>query len=238
MSLVDIVVSSWNWLFSRNEKERLPTNATEKLQKSMRITTKCRFNAAERLRWQGKFAFFTTTVLSLGLIFIPLMQNAGVSLAFKPSVLNMIQIFLAVSVLVYSVVIGTARYEMRAENLTECGNKLKELIRELEKDRESKNDVNVDLTKYQTRYSDVVSDAENHMRSDYRLAMAEMANDYFISGFPRLINYALAYFERSIAFVVPCLMIGFEIVFISDMIGITNLLVPYFNRGPSMFSQG
>ena len=40
-------------------------------------------------------------------------------------------IFLAVSVLVYSVVIGTAKYEVRAEGLTQCGDKLKELNREL-----------------------------------------------------------------------------------------------------------
>jgi len=33
---------------------------------------------------------------------------------------------------------------------------------------------------------------------------------------------------------VPCLMIVFEIMFISDMIGITNLLIPYLNgAGPS-----
>jgi hypothetical protein len=223
------------WLFSLGQKERSVTDAAEKLQRSMRVTAKCRYNAAERLRWQGKFAFFTTTVLSLGLIFIPLMQNAGVFLAFRPNVLNMIQIFLAVAVLVYSVVIGTARYEMRAENLTECGNKLKELIRELDKARESKkNTLDEDLTTYQMRYSDVVIDSENHMRSDYRLAMAEMSNDYYISGFPRLINYALAYFERGIAFIVPFFMIGFEIIFITDMIGVSKILVPYFNLAPPM----
>jgi ABC-type multidrug transport system permease subunit len=91
---------------------------------SMRVTAKCRYNAAVRLQWQGKFAFFTTTVLSLGLIFIPLIQTAGVELAFGASFLNMMQIFLAVAILVYSVVIRTARYDVREETLTECGDKL------------------------------------------------------------------------------------------------------------------
>lgn len=59
------------------------------------------------------------------------MQNSGISLAFESNVLNMMSIFLAVSVLVYSVVIGTAKYEVRAEGLTQCGDKLKELNREL-----------------------------------------------------------------------------------------------------------
>jgi hypothetical protein len=168
--------------------------------------------------------------LSLGLIFIPLMQNAGVPLSYKPNVLNMMQIFLAVAVLVYSVVIGTARYEYRAENLTECGDKLKELIRSLDKDRETKGAFsNEDLAKVQERYSDIATDTENHTRSDYRLAMLEMDNDYFITGIPRLVEYLFAYADRSTAYVVPILMIAFEVVFITDMIGVTNVLAPYFN---------
>ena len=197
---------------------------------SMRVTAKCRYNAAAWLQRQGKFAFFTTTVLSLGLIFIPLIQNAGIPLMYKSNVLNMMQIFLAVAVLVYSVVIGTARYELRAENLTECGDKLKELIRSLDKDRNSNNPSSSDdLAKIQKRYSDLVTDTENHIRSDYRLAMLEMGNDYFITGAPRLFEYLFAYTDRFTAYVVPILMIAFEVAFITDMIGVTNILAPYFN---------
>lgn len=228
--MTQLAISIWNWLLSRQAKERPVKDAAEKLQMSMRVTAKCRYNAAVRLQRQGKFAFFTTTVLSLGLIFIPLMQNAGVPLAYKSNVLNMMQIFLAVAVLVYSVVIGTARYEYRAENLTECGDKLKELIRSLDKDRETKGTFsNDDLAKVQERYSDIATDTENHTRSDYRLAMLEMDNDYFITGVPRLFEYLFAYADRFTAYVVPILMIAFEVVFITDMIGVTNALAPYFN---------
>jgi hypothetical protein len=228
--MTQLAISIWNWILSRQARERSVKNAAEKLQMSMRVTAKCRYNAAVRLQRQGKFAFFTTTVLSLGLIFIPLMQNAGVLLAYKANVLNMMQIFLAIAVLVYSVAIGTARHEYRAENLTECGDKLKELIRSLNKDREMK-DVfsNEDLTKVQERYSDIAADTENHTRSDYRLAMLEMDNDYFITGIPRFFEYLFAYADRSTAYVVPILMVVFEVVFITDMIGVTNILAPYFN---------
>lgn len=220
----------WNWLFSRQARERLVKDSADKLQLSMRVTAKCRYNAAVRLQRQGKFAFFTTTVLSLGLIFIPLMQNSGVPLTYKPNVLNMMQIFLAVAVLVYSVVIGTARYEYRAENLTECGDKLKELIRGMDKDRETKKAFsNEELANFQERYSDIATDTENHTRSDYRLAMLEMDNDYFISGLPRMQQYFFAYMDRVTAYIVPILMIAFEVVFITDMIGATNILAPYFN---------
>ncbi|WP_047551857.1 SLATT domain-containing protein [Methylotenera sp. G11] len=220
----------WRWLLSLNERERAVKDASEKLQMSMRTTAKCRYNAAGRLQRQGKFAFFTTTTLSLGLIFIPLMQNSGISLAFKPSVLNMMVIFLAVAVLVYSVVIGTARYELRAENLTECGDKLKELIREIDKDRENHAKISdSQLSKYQERYSDIVTDTENHIRSDYRLAMLEMTRDYYISGLPRMLCFVLAFSSRFTAYIVPIIMILFEILFITDMIGITKLLIPYFS---------
>ncbi|MCI4411931.1 MAG: hypothetical protein JHC38_09710 [Thiotrichales bacterium] len=77
------------------------------LPQNVDITLQCAFSGKENLR------FFTTTVLSLGLIFIPLIQTAGVELAFGASFLNMMQIFLAVAILVYSVVIGTARYDVR-----------------------------------------------------------------------------------------------------------------------------
>ena len=130
---MEVMKTIWIWLFSLCERERQVKDAAEKLQMSMRVTAKCRYNAAARLQLQGKFAFFTTTALSLGLIFVPLLQTSGVKLAFQTNVLSMMQIFLAVSVLVYSVVIGTARYEVRAETLTECGDKLKELIRAIER---------------------------------------------------------------------------------------------------------
>lgn len=230
MIMVNIIYKTWRWMFSLQERERPVKDAAEKLQMSMRVTAKCRYNAAVRLQHQGKFAFFTTTLLSLGLIFIPLMQNAGVPLAFKANVLNMMQIFLAVAVLVYSVVIGTARYEYRAETLTECGDKLKELIRSIDKDRETKEKFTTnDLTTLQGRYSDIVTDTENHTRSDYRLAMLEMDRDYFISGIPRIKEFLVAHTERLIAYTIPVLMLVFEIIFITDMINATNILAPYFN---------
>ena len=228
--MMQILKASWIWLFSFQQRERPCKDAAEKLRMSMRVTAKCRYNAAVRLQRQGKFAFFTTTALSLGLIFIPLMQNAGVTLAYKPNVLNMMQIFLAVAVLVYSVVIGTARYEYRAEQLTECGDKLKELIRTIDKDRETKGTFsNADLGELQQQYSNIATDTENHTRSDYQLAMLEMDGDYSISGLPRLRQYIFACAERLIAYAIPFMMIVFEVLFITDMIGITKILTPYLN---------
>lgn len=221
----------WKWLFSRGARERSVRDASEKLQMSMRTTARCRYNAAVRLQHHGKYSFFTTTVLSLGLVFIPLIQNAGVPLAFKANVLNMMQIFLGVAVLVYSVVIGTARYDMRSGQLTECGDKLKELIRSLEKDREAAGGAVAPATleDYQRRYSDIVTDVENHERNDYRFASLEMINDYFLTGLPRLKLYLEAHAVRAFGYLLPTLLMLIEVVFITDMMGATDLLTPYLN---------
>lgn len=219
------------WWLSSGKRERDVVDASDKLQMSMRTTAKCRYNASVRLQHHGRFPFFTTTVLSLGLVFIPLMQNAGVPLAFKPNVLNMMQIFLGVAVLVYSVVIGTARYDMRSSQLTECGDKLKELIRALEKEREATGGKvsPVMLADFQKHYSDIVTDVENHERNDYRFAVLEMVNDYFISGIPRLKLYLAAQFVRAFGFLLPILLVVMEVVFITDMMGATDILTPYLN---------
>lgn len=220
----------WSWLFCLGEKERPVKDSAEKLQNSMRVTAKCRYNAANRLQRQGEFAFFTTTALSLGLIFVPLMHTSGVKLAFESNVLNMMQIFLAVSVLVYSVVIGTARYDVRAETLTECGDKLKELIRSIDKHRE----INVtfseaDLTTYHERYSDIVTDTENHIRSDYGLAILEMEKDYFYTGFVRLKLWVSSHVHRLIPYILPIALLSVEVTFITDMVGASSILPKYLN---------
>lgn len=220
-----------SWLLSGGVRERSVKDASEKLQMSMRTTAKCRYNASIRLQHQAKFSFFTTTVLSLGLVFIPLMQNASVQIAFKPNVLNMMSIFLAVAVLVYSVVIGTARYDVRATQLTECGDKLKELIRGLDKDREAASDriSATTLDDYQKRYSDIVTDVENHVRNDYRFAVLEMVNDYFLTGLPRLKIYVEAELVRALTYALPTLLLLLEVLFITDMMAVTDVLTPYLN---------
>ena len=219
----------WSWLFSKGELSRIEKNAVQRLQMSMRVTAKCRFIAASRLQNQGKFAFFTTTFLSLGLIFIPLMQNAGIKLAFSTNVLNMMSIFLAVAVLVYSVVIGTARYELRAEKLTECGDKLKDLNRSLGKVISGEYDKSTTLDDYQTRYTDIVTDTENHSKRDYNLATLEMRRDYNITGIIRLRTFLSAAISTCIPYLLPTIMLIIEIAFITDMVSATTILTPYFN---------
>ncbi len=217
------------WLFSLEPLEKTVLDPAEKLLNSMRVTAGCRFNASVRLKRQSNFSFFTTTILSLGLIFIPLVQNSDIALAFSPKALNMLQIFLAVAVLVYSVINSTARYEVRSQALNECGDKIKELIRDLRTDIKQSlaSGTAVALSKYHEQYNLISTDSENHTRVDFALASLDMKDDYRITGIPRIYHRARAFFTYSIPYLVPCVFIAFEAVFIMDMLAITEILTPH-----------
>lgn len=214
---------------SKIENDRPPKTEAEKLQLSVRVTAKCRFSAAQRLRNQDSFAFFATTFLSLELIFIPLMQNAGIKLAFSMEVLNMMSVFLAVAVLVYSVVIGTAKYGLRSDKLTQCGDNLKELNRKLgifiENDRTGKENKE-EIDDLRERYTQIISETENHRDVDYFVAILDMPRDYpskgWIDKFKKWIIVLV--FKYLTPYTIPLLLIVVEIIFICDMLFITEIL--------------
>ncbi|MFW3399265.1 SLATT domain-containing protein [Aliarcobacter butzleri] len=199
----------------------------EKFMFNVRTTAHCRYNASVRLQRLGKFSFFTLIFLSLGLVFIPLMQNANIKLEIANNVINMMQIFLAVAVLVFSISISTSRYELRAETLRECGDKLKELIRELSKEQEFEQISKEKLTIYQKRYTDVTTDSENHESIDYKVAIIDMNNDFIITGFKRLFLKIEIFLNNFIIKIIPILLITFEIIFITDIFGLTTVFTKY-----------
>lgn len=223
------VISFYRWLLCLDPVEQDVKDPTQKLLNGMRVTSKCRYSASVRLKRQSQFSFFATTILSLGLILVPLLQNSDIQLAFPPKVLNMLQIFLAVAVLVYSVINATARYETRSEALNECGDKIKDLIRNLRREvAESKaSGVAIDLAKYTQRYDDVSTDAENHGRVDFMLASLEMSEDYKYTGVIRFYMYLKAAFLYTIPYVVPSLMLFAEVIFVTDMLGVTKIFTPF-----------
>jgi len=146
------------------------------------------------------------------------------ALAFPPAVLNMMSTFLAVAVLIYSVVIGTAQYEARADKLSQCGDNLKELNRELELLRAQTSDPETRLKQLQTEYARLLSDTENHRRIDYLAAMLEMKRDYPITGLIRLYRQSQLLLQSFLPYLLPILLLALEAIFISDMLKITQIL--------------
>lgn len=228
---MDYIVAIFRNIFGMNPRHVPLTNPAEKLLSGMTITSKCRYNASIRIKRLSQFSFYTTTVLSLGLILIPLLQNASIQLVYPDRVLNMLQIFLAVAVLVYSVINATARYETRAEKLNECGDRIKELIRELRVDIASSR-ARIDPTKmasYNERYTDVSTDSENHTRADYSFAVIRTPEYYAITGIPRLLLVLKSYIQNFIPYAIPVSMITLEIFFIFDMLGVTHVITPFIH---------
>jgi hypothetical protein len=215
----------WIWFFSLSPTEKEEKNPAKKLLNSMRITAKCRFNASVRLQRLGDYSFFTTTIFSLGLIFIPLYQKSGLPVPYSEPVLNMLQIFLAVAVLVYSVVNATAKYDLRASSLDTCGVKIKERIRQLrhEISESEKSGVSIDLEKHHSEYHIIATEPENHGRSDYIFAILESRQDFTITGLARIYKYLYAIVMHVLPYVIPTVMIFFELLIISDIIGITSM---------------
>lgn len=227
----NFVKTPLKWLFSLEQVEKEETDPAMKLLNSMRITAKCRFNASVRLQRLGKYSFFTTTIFSLGLIFIPLYQRSGLQLPYSAEVLGMLQIFLAVAVLVYSVVNATAKYDSRATVLDNCGVQIKELIRKLRLDisESKKSGVSVNLEEYHKSYHVISTEPENHNRGDYIFATLESRNDFQITGIPRLISYCKAYAVCLVPYIIPTLMMLFEILIITDILRITCIFKSVFS---------
>lgn len=205
----------------KEAEKREPKSPVQKLLISMRVTSNCRYRAAIRLRMSSQASFIATTVLSLGLILIPLFQNAGIKLSFPASVINSMQLFLAVSVLVYSVTMSKAGYEIRAEKLNACGDDLKILARRLDKDMVD--DEKVDLKPYHKRYAHVVASSENHEDIDYLISRLDMVRDYPMPGYRRFLLRCKSYCQLYFMYVVPFFMIAAELMFFTDMVGITSV---------------
>jgi len=220
------------WLFSTQLEEKPEHDPAKKLLNSMRLTANCRFNASVRLERLARYSFLTTTIFSLGLIFIPLYQKSGLSIPYSDEVINMLQIFLAVAVLVYSVVNATAKYDARAATLDACGVKIKELIRKLRYDisESEKSGVSINLEKYHQEYHVISSEPENHHRDDFIFATLEAKQDFDISGIPRLFSHLKARALYVIPYIIPTSMMVFEFFVITDILGVTGVFSDVFGK--------
>lgn len=221
-----------NFNLAPSDVER--SSARQKLIASMKTTAINRYHASNRLLWQGKVTFAVSTLFSLGLIFIPLMQLAKVPLKLNGDVLGAVQIFLAVAILVYSIVIGTARYELRSEQLNDCGDKIKNLIRDLRVEPDDGETGEAQLLKgYQKQYAGIISDVENHDRNDYILTILR-SSDLFVLSQPGRIWHWVKFLVSALIPYTPSLaLVVIEALLITDMFGATCMFSQYLNaRAP------
>lgn len=218
-------------------KQNTDISPEEELIKSMRMTNNSRYKGAQRLKNWGWISFLTTTLLSLGLILIPLMQISGIRLRFEPAVLNMMQIFLAISVLLYSVIIGTARYEIRSIQMHKCADEVKELVRELRLAMHPTSSDTIDsakLASIQKAYGEILRNEENHEKNDYRHAQIEAKNEQKVTGWKHCQLRIEAYFFSTLYYGFPLILLMLELTLITDMIGITSIFTEYLQIDPAL----
>ncbi len=213
-----------DWVFSQYPTETKPTVPAEILYRSFHITAKCRYNASIRMKRLASFSFLTATVLSLGLILLPLLQLSDLHLLYPKSVINILQVFLAVAVLVYSVINATAHYETRSYVLNQCGDNIKELSRELR----SSADPNQMIDKLNKKYTEISTRSENHARRDYWLTMLQAKDVYRVTGIPRVWLYGKTVMGHLVPYSIPALLMAIELIVILDNIGVTTVLTHQF----------
>lgn len=220
-----------NWLFSSYPQEIIESNPSKDLLRSFHITATCRYNASTRLSRLGAFSFFTNTILALGLILIPLIQLSGFSQVFSEGMLNCVLVFLAVEALIYSIINSNSHYETRAKSLDECGNRIKELYRNLSSDiyeYEHENSA-FSIHPYYEQYSRLSTVSENHGREDYWLTMLQERTYFHITGLARLsivIKVAIGFVFQYIS---PTFLIASEVIVILDILKITAVFTPILN---------
>src|SRR5438045_2380613 len=147
------------------------SNRYDELARIVDIVAKARYKANKRLILHSRFAQFTVTFLSIGLIIIPLLDLGGFSVRYQPKYVQIMQIIFAVMILAYSLLLSTGRFETRAEKMLACGIVLSRLMREI-KPHKGTSPPLPDKTydDIYGRYYDCLEKFENHTELDYHAA--------------------------------------------------------------------
>ena len=109
----------------------LPPDAYEKLGDNVYLVTKNYFAASRRLALHESASQWTLSLLSLGLIIIPLLTVTKMPMRYEQNVVDFASISLAVAVLMFSLLIGANKHAVRSEKMHRAGLELNELMREM-----------------------------------------------------------------------------------------------------------
>lgn len=177
------------------------------------ITAKSRFNASKRLADHNHVALVTITLMSLGLIAIPLIEVFELGNHFENKYVDFFQLFLAIVVLVISVAINSANFGRRSEKLHDCGLELSNLARKIYgfvKDEGTKEIYN-DLA---NAYFEILNRYENHKSIDFRITQIDFPDQYAVN----LWTQAMTWVLYKLDFSSYALLVLIEFLWIYNMI--------------------
>lgn len=202
-------------------------NSALRQQLTIRTAARARYYAGTRLSRQERVWQATLVLQALGLILLPLLQNAGVTLALPPNVINLIQVFLAVTVLVGVVLLGSANLALRARILIESGEHLRELSREFDKVCEDLGPTAMPshiLDEFRLRHTEIVRNIELPTRNDQRQSLQAMANDYHLDPASRLRLALESRLAQLGTLALPLLLLLLEAFFFANALGASTQL--------------
>ncbi|MFD1122155.1 SLATT domain-containing protein [Methylophilus flavus] len=140
-------------------------NRLHELLRRTKITTKSRYRASERLELHHKLSQWTVSLISVALVFIPLVQTFRISAGIEVIYLNATQATLAILVLVYSLLLGQENFISRAQAMHRNGVELGRFARKLAGMGQSVSDE--EYFSLAEEYYDILEKYENHKPIDY-----------------------------------------------------------------------
>lgn len=159
-----------------NPINTLQLDAYEKLGDNIYIVCKGYFAMSRRLERHRSLSQWTLSLLSLGLIIIPLLTVTKVPVSYPQNIIDFASISLAVGVLVFSLLIGGNNYAVRSERAHTCGLELNELLRDMRTLAKNPNRMG-HLQRFEARYSNILKRNENYEQIDYTLAKIRISRD-------------------------------------------------------------
>jgi hypothetical protein len=141
------------------------SNRIEELLRRTKLTTKSRYRASERLERHHKFSQWTVSLISVALVFVPMLQAFNIPLGTSAIYLNATQAILAVLILVYSLLLGQENFISRSEAMHRNGVELGRFARKLAGIEGDVSDVR--YTELANEYYGILEKYANHKPIDY-----------------------------------------------------------------------
>jgi hypothetical protein len=151
-------------------------DAYEKLSDNVYIVYKSYFSMSRRLAMMNVFSQWTLSLLSVGLIILPLLTVTKMPVRYEQNVIDFASITLAVAVLAFSLLIAANNYAVRSEKTHSCGLELNEILREM---RFHAKDIDrmTHYKRFEDGYSDLLKRYENTDQIDYLQAKISIAKE-------------------------------------------------------------
>lgn len=177
-------------MMNKNTKDTKYKNESsyKNLYKKMDATSKTRFHNSRRLKLHAKLSTYTVVVISLGLILISLMQAYNLGNNIDSKLVGLIQVFSAIAVLVYSLLVEKNDYSSLSEKMYSCAAKIGELKQRFYPHIENKHDDKI-YDKFEKDYYSVLKLYETHSTNDFR-------GDYYRAKIDMPKFYKLGFFKN------------------------------------------